>query len=322
MRVTNKMLAKDLRFNGRVLRVIAQFNSESRFKRVQKLIIKLVRNHEPKDKAIEKKEFYIPRRDGEKLRLCVYCRKDLNPKEPVTGLLWIHGGGYAFGIPEIETKTIERFIQTSNTVVVSPDYRLSLEAPYPAALHDAYDVLVWMKENVTNLGIKDNQIFVGGESAGGGLACAVTAYARDKKTVNVAYQIPLYPMLDDRMLTQSMIDNDAPVWNIKANQAAWKLYLGEKFQTEEVAPYAAPARLTNYAGLPPTFTFISDIEPFYDETREYIHNLQKAGVNAEMKVYHGAFHGFDLLAPNSKEANDAVATLLKAYKHATEKYFA
>lgn len=322
MRVTNKMLAKDLRIEGWILRLIAQFNSESKFKRVQKLIIKLLRRREPEDKTIEKRELFIPRRGGDRIRLCVYCRKDLNLKEPVTGLLWLHGGGYAFGIPEIETKTIERFIQTSNTVVVSPDYRLSQESPYPAALHDAYDALVWMKENATKLGVKNNQIFVGGESAGGGLACAVTAYARDKKTVNVAYQIPLYPMLDDRMSTQSMIDNDAPVWNVKANKAAWKLYLGDKFQTEEVPPYAAPARLKDYAGLPPTFTFISDIEPFYDETKEYIRNLQKAGVDAEMKVYHGAFHGFDLLAPNSKEANDAVATLLNTYKHATRKYFA
>ncbi|MBL3530442.1 alpha/beta hydrolase fold domain-containing protein [Companilactobacillus zhachilii] len=226
MRVTNKMLAKDLRIEGRILRLIAQFNSENKFKRVQKLIIKLLRKHEPEDKTIEKRELFISRRDGDKIRLCVYCRKDLNLKEPVIGLLWIHGGGYAFGIPEIETKTIERFIQTSNTVVVSPDYRLSLEAPYPAALHDAYDALVWMKENATKLGIKNNQI-------------------------------PLYPMLDDRMLTQSMIDNDAPVWNVKANEAAWKLYLGDKFKTEEVPPYAAPARLKDYAELPPTFTFIS-----------------------------------------------------------------
>lgn len=322
MKVTSAMIDKELRFRGELLRLFLKIDSVKKIEYIRFLIEKFYKRKVPKGKKITKKEIYIPRRDGEKLRLCIYSPIDLDLDKPVTGLLWLHGGGYAFGIPEIEFPTIERFIQTSKTVVVSPDYRLSLDAPFPAALYDVYDSLLWMKNNCKQLGIKDNQLFVGGESAGGGLTCSVSAYARDKGEVNIAYQIPLYPMLDFEMCSKSMLDNDAPVWNEKANKIAWDLYLADQLESHSVSGYVSPFLLNDYNGLPPTYSFVGDIEPFYDEVFRYIEELKNAGVNAQLDIYKGAFHFFDRLVPKSKLARQAVSNLMENYKNATNELYA
>mgnify|MGYP001125490301 CR=1 FL=1 len=123
-----------------------------------------------------------------------------------------------------------------------------------------------MKAHAQELGIRDDQIMVGGDSAGGGLAAALTLYARDQQDVAIAFQMPIYPMLDDRMETESAQNNDMPVWNSKSNALAWRLYLAGLFGTDHVPPYAAPARADRYEDLPPTVTFVGDLEPFRDET--------------------------------------------------------
>ena len=197
------------------------------------------------------------------------------------GVLWIHGGGYATGMAEMAYFSRPlALVKKYGAVVVCVSYRLSIEAPYPAALEDCHSALCWMKEHAAELGINDSQIMVGGESAGGGLTAALCMYARDKGSVNIAYQMPLYSMLDDRD-TESSRDNHAPIWNTKRNHAAWKLYL--KGLTD-IPPYAAPARQTDYTDLPPTYTFVGDIEPFYCETLRYIENLKAAGVEAGVDV--------------------------------------
>ncbi|MEY8436017.1 alpha/beta hydrolase fold domain-containing protein [Streptococcus hyointestinalis] len=150
----------------------------------------------------------------------------------------------------------------------------------------------------------------------------MSAYARDKGDVNIAFQLPLYPMLDDRMTTDSMKDNDAPIWSEKSNRAAWQLYLGDTFGTDEVSPYAAPARLTDYTKLPPTYTFVGDIEPFYDEVVAYISHLKAAGVIADIDIYKGAFHSFDSTVSKSPEAIDATEKMIEHYRYAASHYFA
>lgn len=151
---------------------------------------------------------------------------------------------------------------------------MSIDAPYPAALYDCYDALLWMKQKSTELKIRSNQIAVGGESAGGGLAAALTLYARDKKEVNIAFQIPLYPMIDDRNKTASALDNNAPIWNSRTNGWAWKLYLGD-YYGKDVPSYAAAARATDYSGLPPTITFVGELEPFRDEVITYVNHFKE-----------------------------------------------
>jgi len=250
-------------------------------------------------------------------------RPEKNTKAPAEtpGILWIHGGGYATGMAEMAfmSRAIG-LVKKYGAVVVAPSYRLSWERKYPAALEDCYAALKYLKEHANELGVNSSQIMVGGESAGGGLTAALCMYARDKGEVNIAYQMPLYPMLDDRD-TESSRDNHAPVWNTRRNHAAWKLYLGELAGTD-VPPYAAPARQTDYTNLPPAYTFVGDIEPFYCETLTYIENLKKAGVEANVDVYPDCFHAFDMMTPFRKVSKQAAAEFEKQYLYAAEHYFA
>lgn len=239
--------------------------------------------------------------------------------EETTGILWIHGGGYATGVAEMAYFSRPlALVKKYGAVVVCVSYRLSVEAPYPAALEDCYSALLWLKDNADILGVNDSRLMVGGESAGGGLTAALCMYARDRGEVNIACQMPLYPMLDDRD-TDSSRNNHAPVWNTKRNHEAWKLYLKG---VNDITPYAAPARQTDYSNLPPAYTFVGDIEPFYCETLTYIHNLKKAGVDASVDVYPGWFHAYDMFLPFTKKAKEAIAKFEKMYLYAAEHYSA
>lgn len=228
-------------------------------------------------------------------------------KEKVPGVLWIHGGGYQHGsAKEVFLTRALSMVVRFGMVLVAPDYRLSRKHPYPAALHDCYAALLWLKEHAEELNIRTDQIMVGGESAGGGMTAALCMLAHDRNEVNIAFQMPLYPMLDDRD-TDSSRDNHAPNWNTKKNHKAWKRYLRDAYGTDIVSCYAAPARREDYSGLPPCYTFVGDSEPFYDETLTYVRHLQEAGIRAEVDVYPTNFHAFDVLLPKKKESKVAVA---------------
>lgn len=260
--------------------------------------------------------------DGKDMDLYIHKpTENTKPKEKTPGILWIHGGGYVTGMAKmINVSRAIDLVKKYGAVVVTPEYRLSKEAPYPAALNDCYAALKYLKENADAFCINGSQIMVGGESAGGGLAIAICMYARDKGEISIAYQMPLYPMIDDRD-TDSSRDNHDHVWNTKRNHKSWKAYLGELWQ-KNVPPYAAPARQTDYSNLPPAYTFVGDVEPFYCETLTYIDNLQKAGVDAKVDVYANWFHAYDMLLPFKKVSKKAIAEFEKQYLYAVEHYFA
>ncbi len=240
----------------------------------------------------------------------------------VPGVLWIHGGGYQSGSEK--TVFVTRALSLTvkyGAVLVAPDYRLSKKHPYPAALHDCHAALRYLKEHAEELGVRSDQIMVGGESAGGGMAAALCMLAHDLEDVNIAFQMPLYPMLDDRD-TPSSADNHAPNWNTKRNRKAWKRYLRDAYGTDMVPCYAAPARRKDLSGLPPCYTFVGDIEPFYCETVDYVRRLREAGVEAECDVYPDWFHAYDLFFPAKKTVRDAVDRFEAHYLYAAEHYFA
>ena len=318
-KITKEQIHPELRKKGIIIRWLLPCFKESTFRKANTL-----QNRFMKGKWSGKQSICtfmeIPRGDGSNLRLLV-C-SPLQKKQNVPGVLWIHGGGYAIGLSEQDVSFIERFILASDCIVVAPDYTLSTEKPYPAALNDCYLALLWMKEHAAEYGIRDDQLFVGGDSAGGGLTAALTLYARDKKEVSIAFQMPLYPMLDDRMATPSSRNNDAPVWNTKSNEAGWKLYLGRFFDTEDVPSYAAPAREVDLSGLPPACSFVGTIEPFYDETVCYMERLKTAGVPVYFREYKGCFHAFDFIVPKSTVAKDATKFLMETFDYAVQNYFA
>ena len=185
-----------------------------------------------------------------KVRLLILSPLDQS-REKVPGVLWIHGGGYQAGhASNVYFTRALSLVVRFGMVLIAPDYRLSKRFPYPAALNDCYAALLYLRDHAEELGVRTDQIMVGGESAGGGMTAALCMLARDRKEVNIAFHMPLYPMLDDRD-TPSSRDNHARNWNTKRNRKAWKRYLRNAYGTELVSRYAAPARCTDYRNLPP-----------------------------------------------------------------------
>lgn len=304
------MIDKELRFRGRLIKI---FNNTFTITRLR-IFNRLMRKYRMriKDNSISIENDLITRNDGSEMRICIF--KPKKSVENVPGILWLHGGGYAIGAPEQAKKMAKHLIETSNCVVVAPDYTLSIQKPYPAALEDCYAALLWMKANAKELGANDQILMVGGESAGGGLTAALTLYARDKGEVKIAFQMPLYPMIDDRMTEESVKHNNGPVWNSKSTYNGWKLYLGDKFGKKDVPIYAAPARSVDYSNLPPAAIYVGALEPFKDETIQYVNNLKKAGVPVSFKIFNGCYHGFDVVCPNAKISKEAIDFLMEAFK--------
>ncbi len=248
--------------------------------------------------------------------LILQPKKALEEKPPA--VLWIHGGGYATGFAAMVHKSrAANLAEKYGAVVFSPEYTLSGKAPYPAQLHDCYAALLYIKNKAEELGIDPDRIMVGGESAGGGICAALTLYARDRGEVNIAFQMPLYPMLDDRD-TESSRNNHHITWNTKRNHAAWKLYLGDA--AGNPPQYAAPARAEDLTGLPPAYTFVGSKETFYSETAAYVERLKRAGVPAVMDVYPTGFHAFDILMPFLRMSKQAAAAFEKQYLYAAANF--
>lgn len=261
----------------------------------------------------------IPGPAGE-MKLIILRPPEITEKVP--GILWIHGGGYAMGMADmVHVSRGADAARHYGAVVVSPEYRLSGQAPYPAALEDCYAALVWLKEHAGELGVRDGQLMVGGESAGGGLTAAVCMAARDRGEVSVAFQMPLYPMLDCRD-TESSRDNHGKIWNTARNHEGWRRYLGSLYGQRNVPPYASPARQTDYRRLPPAYTYVCQGEPFYTETLDYIRHLNEAGVEASVDVYPGDVHAFDEYLAWTSWGRQARAVFREKYKYAAEHYFA
>lgn len=245
----------------------------------------------------------------------------INKPKNAPGVLWVHGGGYVTGFKEMAYmgRAID-LVKNHGAIVVAPGYHLSLFHPYPTALNDCYKCLIYMLDHALELGINSNQIAIGGESAGGGLTAALTMLARDRGEINIAFQMPLYPMIDN-FDTESSKDNHAKIWNTRRNHLAWKLYL-RKDWNREVSPYAAPARQTDYSNLPPTYTFVCTEEPFYKETLTYIHNLTNANVEAKCNVYEGMYHAFDMMEPQNPTSLQAIRDFNSFFEYAKGHYFA
>ncbi|MGG1573207.1 alpha/beta hydrolase [Fictibacillus sp. NRS-1165] len=272
----------------------------------------------PVNESVSISDRYIPGPENTlDLRVRIYQPKEKT--EGIPGLLWVHGGGYIIGVPEKNDYICQRFVLDINCVVVSVDYRLSPEHPFPAPAEDCYAGLKWFSEHSAELGVDPTRIGVAGQSAGGGLTASVSLMARDRNGPPIAFQMPLYPMIDNRNITPSSHEiTDPRVWNRESNILGWRAYLGEN-HTGEVSPYAAPALAADFSGLPPTYTCVGDLDPFRDETIEYVAKLSQAGVPTEFHLYPGCFHGFEDLVPQAEISQRAEAQYVEAFKRAVQK---
>jgi acetyl esterase/lipase len=219
------------------------------------------------------------------------------PKERpalVPGLVYLHGGGFVVGNLETEHIGAVHIATELGVVVVSVDYRLAPEDPFPAGLEDCYAGLRWLHDRAEDLGVDRHRVGVIGGSAGGGLAAGLALLARDRGGPSLCFQFLGIPELDDRLETPSMRQfDDTPLWNRPSAEYSWRWYLGD--QDGEVSPYAAPARATDLAGLPPAYVSTMEFDPLRDEGIIYAMRLLEAGVPVELHQYPGCFHGSSLV---------------------------
>ena len=242
-------------------------------------------------------EQFVPGPQGEPdVRVLVYRPSDRST--PLPAVLYIHGGGYIIGTPEQEDIGAKSIVSTIGCVAVSVDYRLAPETPHPGPVEDCYAALKWLYTHAGELGVDTSRIAIYGASAGGGLAAALALLARDRGEVPLAFQMLIFPMLDDRTATST---NPHPytgeyIWTHEANHFGWTALLGREPGGSDVSPYAAAARADSLEGLPPTFISVGALDLFLEEDMEYARRLIRVGVPTELHVYPGAFHGFNMVS--------------------------
>jgi acetyl esterase/lipase len=244
---------------------------------------------------VELQESWLRRPDGNgDLRLVIV--RPRAHRAPSPAILHFHGGGFVAGLPEMARGTIATLAAELGALVVSVDYRLAPEHPYPAALDDGYAALAWLHSNAAALGIDRARIALSGDSAGGGLAAGLALLARDRGEYELAFQHLVWPGLDDRTCVRRDLSASVGqfIWTQHSNAFAWRSLLGTAPGGPDVPAYAAPARATQLAGLPPACVQVGALDLFVDENVEYARRLAAAGVPCELHVYPGAPHGFTM----------------------------
>jgi acetyl esterase/lipase len=231
-------------------------------------------------------------------------------------VLFLHGGGMCAGSAQLEIEPAARLVQALDAVVVSPNYRLAPENPFPAGLDDCMATLDWMLEHAGDLGIDAARIAVCGTSAGGGLAAAIAQRAFDEG-IPLRAQALVSPMLDDRTaLRDDLAGKGELTWSPRSNRWAWTAYLGREPRSTDAPPYASPARREDVTGLAAAWIVVGDLETFHDECVSYSEHLQNSGVACELVIVPGMYHtaeGVARHAPSMKNLHAAMVNFLRSY---------
>lgn len=240
--------------------------------------------------------------DGKRIP-CFYSRPKKGRKFPL--VFYIHGGGFSMGSGNLIAWTpIGRALKRFYFVLLSPSYTLMKESSggFPIQYDECLALFHYALEHAEELHIDKTKIIVAGDSAGGNLCVALTKAARDEGIPILAH-LPLYPMLSAQQ-TSTNFTAKCHFWDGERNQKAWAMYLSSV--RGEIPPQASPSLFSDLSNMPPCYTFISKQEPFYQETLDYIHHLQKDGIQAEVDIFDSKYHGFDAFYPFSKNARKAV----------------
>ncbi|HET8850936.1 MAG TPA: alpha/beta hydrolase [Ktedonobacteraceae bacterium] len=271
----------------------------------------------PESPDISVSEHHIPGPQGEPdVRVLVYLPK--NASTPTPALLWMHGGGYLWDNADRAYPLVKGLIAATGCAAVAVDYRLAPETSHPGPVEDCYAALKWLYTHAEKLSVDASRIAIGGESSGAGLAATLALLTRDRGEVPLIFQLLMYPMLDDRTATAT---DHHPytgeyIWTAESNRFAWTALLGEEPGGANISPYAAPARAERLEGLPPAFIGVGTLDLFLEEDLEYARRLTRAGVPAELHVYPGAFHVFNI-AENARVAQaftrDSLNALTRAF---------
>ena len=269
--------------------------------------------------AVAHTDHHVPGAPGDP-DVAVRLHRERDVTLPRPGLISIHGGGYVIGSHLGDDGRFDGWCTTLRCVGVSVGYRLAPETPYPGPLEDCYAALRWAYRNAAELGIDPDRIGVIGGSAGGGLAAGLALLVRDRGEIPVSFQVLSYPMLDDRLQTESGRAG-APLWGPDTNQYGWRAYLGAYQSSDDDVPaYAVPARARDLTGLPPAFVTVGNLDGLLDEDLDYARRLIAAGVPTDVHVFADGPHAFDSMLPNTAIAARARRTLedwLQARMHPT-----
>lgn len=228
--------------------------------------------------------------------------------------LFFHGGGYIFGQIDQFDGPVARYVAASGVPMLSVEYRRAPEHPHPVPVEDGYTALQWLVDNADRLGVDPARIGVMGDSAGGGLAAALTILTRDRGGPAIAGQILLMPMLDDRTLTPDPEITPYLIWSYEDSLTAWPALLGDAFGTGDAPVTAAPARLRDAAGLPPAYIEVGQLDVFRDEDLAYATLLSHAGVEVEFHLHPGVPHEFDSIAPDAEVSRRAITDRVRALR--------
>ena len=272
----------------------------------------------PPTPGIDSEDLLVPSHEpGIEVRVRVY--RSTHAGGPLPVLLWMHPGGYVIGSIAMNELFARQIAKDLGCAVVSVDYRLAPEHPYPAALEDCYGVLTWLGSIAQKLGFNPKRIAVGGASAGGGLAAGLSLLARDRGGVIPSFQLLIYPAIDDSNIepaSDSVPEN--LFWSRENTRIGWHAYLSGKEVSTDIPEYAAPIRATNLAGLPDAFIAVGTADMFLAENIDYAERLSAAGSRVELRVYPGAFHAFEAFAPMARVAQACAADRNEALRRAFE----
>ncbi|MCD9623918.1 alpha/beta hydrolase [Rhabdothermincola salaria] len=249
------------------------------------------------------------------VRVLVYRPDQLT--EPAGALVWIHGGGLVLGQPEMDNDFCSTLARDLGIVVVSVDYRLAPEHPFPAPLDDCHTALRWVHDHAGTLGIDAARVAVGGGSAGGGLAASLAQRARDDGGPPIAFQLLAYPMIDDRTsLRRDHEGRGQLLWTPESNRFGWASYLGHIPTYASLPPYAAAARTDDLAGLPPTWIGVGALDLFHDEDVDYAERLRAAGVACEVHITPGMYHAAERFKPDASASRRFTQHMTEALRAA------
>lgn len=271
-------------------------------------------------KDVQKEEVWIPGAQGDpQVRALLY--RPEKGERPTPAILHIHGGGFIGGTADMMAGFCAELSERHGIAVLSVDYRLAPETPFPGAHNDCYAALAWLFANAGRLGVDAAYIAILGDSAGGNIAAGVALRNRDEKMLPLRGQLLVYPALDDRTGTEQA-PNDNPytgefVVSRKYLRDLWRVYTGQSDLDPHFLSYLAPGLATDLSGLPPTYIAVGTLDLFVEEDTDYALRLSRAGVPVELHVYDGVFHGFDLIPGDvtdrfNAELNAVIQRLLRA----------
>ena len=304
-----------------LLPTVMDLSDASEIRTMRESIGLFANEFEPRDDVI-REDRTVQGLDGDPDVPVRIYRPDSSSPDLLGAVLEIHGGGFMVGSIEMMDPWCDRVAAEFPAVVVSVEYRLAPEDPFPAGIHDCYAALLWLSEHSAELGVDPERTAIAGQSAGGGLAAGTALMARDRGGPQLCFQLLEIPELDHRLETPSMTQfTDTPLWNRPNAIWSWKHYLGPDHQGP-VSPYASPSVADDLSGLPSAFVSVMEFDPLRDEGLIYAMRLLEAGVSTEIHAYPGTFHGSSMVATaqvSLNNARDAAVALRKALGASTSR---